>query len=123
MYKVIFLLRYRKDLSPDYVRSEWLGSHGAIAMKLPKLRGYVQNHWIGPATGHEQVYDGSVELYFDNAADFEASFASPVGQEMLKDDLRLFDRSGEPAYIGGVVEEHVMFWQPGSPDRVREITQ
>jgi uncharacterized protein (TIGR02118 family) len=122
MYKVIFLLRYRKDLSPEYVRKEWLGSHGSIAMKLPKLGGYVQNHWTGAATGHEQVYDGSVELYFDNAADFEAAFASSVGQEMLKDDLRLFDRSAVPAYVGGVVEEHVMFWKPGSTDRIREGT-
>lgn len=108
MYKVIFMLKFRKDITPEYARSEWLGSHGSLALTLPGLRRYVQNHWIAPATGHEQVYDGSLELFFDDEKAFNDSFSSPEGKAMLKDNLRLFDRSGTPAYIGGVVEEHVM---------------
>lgn len=108
MYKVIFMLKFRKDITPEYARSEWLGSHGALALTLPGLRRYVQNHWMAAAEGHEQVYDGSLELFFDDEKAFKDSFAGPVGQAMMKDDLRLFDRSGTPAYVGGVVEEHVM---------------
>ncbi|MEJ7737218.1 MAG: EthD family reductase [Chitinophagaceae bacterium] len=108
MYKVVFMLRFRKDITPEYARSEWLGSHGQLALTLPGLRRYVQNHWVAAATGHEPVYDGIVELWFDNEKAFQKSFSSPDGQAMLKDDLRLFDRSMTPAYVGGVVQEHVM---------------
>ena len=108
MYQVIFMLKFRKDISKEYARSEWLGSHGHLALTLPRLRKYVQYHWMAPAEEHEQVYDGSLVLGFDNEEDFKASFASEVGQAMLKDDLRLFDRNATPAYIGGVVQEHVM---------------
>lgn len=52
----------------------------------------------------------------------ESPFASPVGQAMPKDDLRLFDRSGTPAYIGGVVDVHVMLWGTGSGGRARTVT-
>lgn len=108
MYQVIFMLKFRKDITPEYARSEWRGRHGAIALTLPGLRRYVQYHWSAPATGHEQVYDGSLILGFDDEAAFNTAFTSPVGNEMMKDDLRLFDRSTVPAYVGGVVEEHVM---------------
>lgn len=108
MYKVLFQVRFRKDIPVEEARNEWLGSHGALASTLPGLRRYVQYHWIAPARGHEQVYDGTVELVFDDEAAFDASFAGPVGQAMLKDDLRIFDRSMTPAYVGGVVEEHVI---------------
>lgn len=117
MYKVTFLLRYRKDLSPDYVRSEWLGSHGKLALTLPGLRRYVQNHWVAAPEGYERTFDGSVDLWFDDEAAFNAGFTSPEGDAMFKDDLRLFDRSMTPAYVGGVVEEHVMRWQPGPDGR------
>ena len=108
MYQVIFMLKFRKDITPEYARREWLGDHGHLALTLPGLRKYIQYHWLGPAQGHEQVYDGSLILGFDDEEAFKKSFASPEGQAMLKDDLRLFDRSGTPAYVGGVVEEHVM---------------
>ena len=108
MYQVIFMLKFRKDITKEEARKEWLGSHGALALTLPGLRRYVQYHWMAAAEGHEQVYDGSLVLGFDNEKAFADSFAGPVGQAMLKDDLRIFDRSMTPAYVGGVVEEHVM---------------
>jgi len=117
MYKVTFLLRYRKDLTVEYVLREWHGSHGQLALTLPGLRRYVQNHWSAAPPQHDRIYDASVDLWFDDEAAFNAAFAGPVGQAMMKDDLRLFDRSNDPAYIGGVVEEHVMLWQPGKDGR------
>jgi uncharacterized protein (TIGR02118 family) len=117
MYKTTFLVHFRKDIAADEARSEWLGSHGDIALGLPGLRRYVQNHWIAPPTGHELTYDGSVDLWFDDEAAFNTAFTSPVGQAMLEDDLRLFDRSMTPAYVGGVVDEHVMLWEPGPDGR------
>ena len=117
MYKVTFLLRYRKDLAREEVVREWMGSHGELALTLPGLRRYVQNDWSAAPMGHERLYDGSVDLWFDDEEAFNASFVGPVGQAMLEDDLRLFDRSGEPAYVGGVVNEHVMRWDSGPDGR------
>ncbi len=117
MYKVTFLLRYRKDLEDEEVLREWKGSHGALALTLPGLRRYVQNHWSAAPPHYERLYDASVDLWFDDEAAFQAAFSGPVGEAMAKDDLRLFDRGHDPAYIGGVVEEHVMRWEPGDDGR------
>lgn len=116
MFKATMLLRYRKDLEPAYVLSEWRGSHGALALTLPGLRRYVQNHWFGSPPQHERLYDASVDLWFDDESSFRAGFAGPEGQAMMKDDLRLFDRLMTPAYIGGTVEERVMRWEPVKGD-------
>lgn len=113
MYKITFLLHYRKDLTSEQARQEWLGSHGQLALTLPGLRRYVQNHWIAAPEGHECTYDGSVDLWFDDEAAFKNAFSSPQGHAMLKDDLRIFDRSMVPAYVGGVIDEHVMLWDAG----------
>jgi uncharacterized protein (TIGR02118 family) len=116
MFKTTFLLHYRKDLDPAYIRSEWRGSHGALALTIPGLRRYVQNPWTGAPPIHERLYDASVDLWFDDEAAFQAGFGGPEGQAMMKDDLRLFDRSGKPAYVGGIIDEHVMRWEPGPRD-------
>lgn len=117
MYKVTFMLKFRKDITSEEARKEWLGSHGQLALTIPGLRRYVQNHWVAPAEGHEQVYDGGVDLYFDNEKAFKEGFSSPEGEAMLKDDLRIFDRGGKPAYVGGVVIEQVMRWEKGNDGR------
>lgn len=116
MFKTTFLLHYRKDLDPAFVQSEWRGSHGALALTLPGLRRYVQNDWVSAPPHYARLYDASVDLWFDDEAAFQAAFAGPVGEAMMKDDLRLFDRSQIPAYVGGVVDEHVMRWESGPDD-------
>ena len=116
MFKVTLLLRYRKDLDPAYILSEWRDSHGKLALTIPGLRRYVQNHWSGSPPHYEQVYDASVDLWFDDEESFRVGFASPEGEALTKDDLRLFDRSQTPAYIGGTVEEHIMRWEPVPSD-------
>jgi uncharacterized protein (TIGR02118 family) len=117
MYKVTFLLHYRTDIPVAEVLKEWKGSHGQLALTLPGIRRYVQNHWAAAPPEHERTFDASVDLWFDDEAAFNSAFAGAVGKAMFKDDLRLFDRSMTPAYVGGVVEEHVMLWEPGSDGR------
>ncbi|MBC7770430.1 MAG: EthD family reductase [Phycisphaerales bacterium] len=116
MYKATFLLKFRKDLEPEYVLSEWRGSHGQLALTLPGLRRYVQNHWTGAPPHYAQLYDASVDLWFDDETAFAKAFSGPEGEAMVKDDLRLFDRSQDPAFIGGLVDEHVMRWEPGADE-------
>jgi uncharacterized protein (TIGR02118 family) len=119
MYKVTLLLKYRKDIPVEELLKDWRGSHGQLALTLPGIRRYVQNHWASAPPHYERLYDGSVDLWFDDEAAFNHAFSGPVGQAMIKDDLRLFDRSMTPAYIGGVIDEHVMLWEPGSDGRKR----
>lgn len=121
MYKVTFLLHYRKDIPVEDIRREWRGSHGALALTLPGLRRSVQNHWAAAPPQYEKAYDASVDLWFDDEAAFSYAFSGPVGAAMIEDDLRLFDRSMKPAYVGGVVEEHVMRWEPGADGRHAQV--
>lgn len=110
MYKCVWMIRFRKDLDPEYVREQWRTSHAALALKVPGIRRYIQNHWIPQPDAWAPTYDGTVDCWFDDKAAFEAAVASPEWKELLEDDVRLFDRSTEPAFEGSVVNEYIMRW-------------
>ena len=115
MYKCVWMIRFRPELDPDAVRLAWRTTHAELALKIPGIRRYVQNHWITDPTGAERRYDGTVDCWFDDRAAYEAAWASPEWKTLLEDDVKLFDRVTEPAWEGGVVEEYVMRWD-ASPD-------
>jgi uncharacterized protein (TIGR02118 family) len=115
MYKCVWLIKFRPEVDPEYVRQEWRTSHGQLALKIPGIRRYVQNHWVAAPTGSERTYDGTVDCWFDDKESFEASWSSPEFETLLEDDLRLFDRSRVPPFEGGVVNEHIMRWE-GLPE-------
>jgi hypothetical protein len=46
--KVMFLLKFRRDLDPEEVRRWWRSDHGAMALRNTRMRRYVQNHWQAP---------------------------------------------------------------------------
>jgi uncharacterized protein (TIGR02118 family) len=116
MYKCVWLIRFRPDLDPAEVRERWRTSHGALALEVPGIRRYVQNHWVAETDGFGRGWDGSVDVWFDDRAAFDAALASPEWAALLEDDARLFDRSDTPAFAGGVVEEYVMRWD-ARPDQ------
>jgi uncharacterized protein (TIGR02118 family) len=115
MYKCVWLITFRPELDPEEVRRAWRTSHGALALKVPGIRRYVQNHWVATPPGAERTYDGSVDCWFDDRESFEAALASPEWATLLEDDVRLFDRERVPAFEGGVVDEHLMRWE-GLPE-------
>jgi uncharacterized protein (TIGR02118 family) len=115
MYKCVWLIKFRPELDPEYVRREWRTSHGALALKVPGIKRYVQNHWVEAPTDCERTYDGTVDCWFENREAFEAAWASPEWKALLEDDRRLFDRTLVPAFEGGVVNEHIMRWE-GLPE-------
>ena len=81
MTKVIVMLYKRPDLSWDEFRRYWREVHGPLAVRLPGLRRYVENHSSEPGN---PPY-GVAELYFDAADDFLAAIASPEGKAALAD--------------------------------------
>ena len=102
MVKLVGLLRKREDLSTQEFQAYWLGTHTAIARRLPGLRRYSVN-LIDREQFPESSYDGFSELWFDSLEAFHAAFASPEGQEVTRDI---------PKFIGQltrvVVDEHAI---------------
>ena len=92
MYKCVFLIKFRPELDPDAVRLAWRTSHAELALKIPGIRRYVQNHWVETGLGSERTYDGTVDCWFDSREAYEASWTSPEFEALLEDDVRLFDR-------------------------------
>jgi uncharacterized protein (TIGR02118 family) len=115
MYKVEWLIKFRPELDPEEVRRAWSTTHGQLALRVPGIRRYVQNHWVAAPTGCERTYDGTVECWFEDRDAFERAWASAEWKALLEDDVRLFDRSITPPFEGGVVNEYVMRWD-GLPD-------
>jgi len=118
VYKCVWMIRFRPERDPEEVRRAWRTTHGELALKVPGIKRYVQNHWVGDPSNSERTFDGTVDCWFEDRAAFEAALASPEWQALMDDDVLLFDRSGTvgPAFEGGIVEEYVMRWD-ASPDQ------
>ena len=87
MTKVLVLLHKRDDLSWEEFGRYWREVHRPLAMALPGLRQYVENH--GPQAGAMPY--GIAELYFDNPASFQAALSSPQGEAALADLANFVD--------------------------------
>ena len=100
MLKMVGLIRQRTDLSSEAFQAHWLGTHSAIARRLPGLRRYVVN-FIDRADVPEAEYDGFSELWFDSRAAMDEAFKGPVGAEIEADI---------PRFIGSltrvIIDEH-----------------
>ncbi len=116
MVKVVFLLKFLPDKDPAEVSRWWRTDHGALALKTPGLKRYVQNHFIAPIDEeHAEAgmpYQGMVEVWFDDHEAYEKAMASPEWQA-LEDDGYVGFQMGE--LQGGFVTEHIMRWE-GLPD-------
>ena len=63
--------------------------HGPLALKMPRVRKYVQNHVTSDATRKHPGWDAIVELYFDDWESMQAAWATSEGQAATA-DLREF---------------------------------
>ena len=83
-FKAIIVLYRRPDATHDEFVQWWLGQHQPLARQLPKLCRGVFNVVESPAEGEP---DGVSELWFDSQADFEAAYASEIGQQVAADSM------------------------------------
>jgi len=83
-FKAIILLTRRADATHDEFVQWWLGQHQPLARQLPGLRRGVFNVVNAPGEGEP---DGVSELWFDSQADFEAAYASEIGQQVVADSM------------------------------------
>ncbi len=59
--------------------------HGPLALKIPALRRYVQNHVAADSTRKHPGWDAIVELYFDDWPSMETAWATPEGKTATAD--------------------------------------
>jgi uncharacterized protein (TIGR02118 family) len=117
MVKVIWLLRFREDMDPEDVRKWWRTDHGALALKVPGLRRYVQNHLMDPLEEARaeagMPFQGMVEVWFDDLDSYNAAMASPEWKALEADGVNGLEMT---ALAGGFATEYIMRWD-GLPDR------
>jgi len=104
MLKFIVVL-YRKRAMPQAEFHRFLREvHGQLALKIPGLRRYMQNHVTADPTRKHPGWDAIVELYFDDWASMEAAWATAEGKAATADlpEFADLDRT-----TWSVVEEEV----------------
>ncbi|MFZ0734586.1 MAG: EthD family reductase [Candidatus Sulfotelmatobacter sp.] len=79
MLKFMVVLYRRPDLTPEQFRRHLEQIHAPLAMNLPGLRQYAQNHVIPDPKRNSPDWDAIIELYFDSEEIMEAAWASPQG--------------------------------------------
>ena len=108
MTKVLVLLHKRDDLTWDAFGRYWREVHRPLALALPGLRQYVENH--GPEAG--ALPYGIAELYFDSPASFQAALSSPQGEAALADLANFVDIER----TGMTVVSEALTWSPVAAD-------
>lgn len=89
MLKFMVVVYRRTDVSKSAFRNHLRQIHGVLAMKLPGLRRYKQNHPAEDPKRKVPTWDAIVELYWDDWASMEKAWASPEGAASDA-DLALF---------------------------------
>ena len=101
MTKFTILLRKRDDLTHDEFVAYHKNTHAALFMSLPEVqqhvRKYVQCHTIPAALPGlpPPAYDGTTELWFDDAESIAKVFTAPRYLELIRpDEAKFLDLHG-----------------------------
>jgi len=94
MPKRITYLRRRDDRDIRSFRNHWSGPHARIAVDLPGVQAYRQNHIVEQWLRGGRRIDGIVELWFRDDESANAGFASGVADRLAED---------EPRFLSGLV--------------------
>jgi uncharacterized protein (TIGR02118 family) len=109
MVKVIWIARFRPDISKEAGRAHWRDTHGVLGADVPGLDRYLQSHTIAavpPATDWPSFDGFSAGWYADDDA-YARSMVSPEWAAIGADSDNLFDT---PFFWGmsAFVDEHVV---------------
>jgi uncharacterized protein (TIGR02118 family) len=114
MCKHIGVLEFRRDLTRDARRAWWADVHGPIALRIPEIRYYVQNHATRAlrldGTDRDGVFafDGFSEAWFTDRPTFERAHASPAWLALRDDAPNVFDMQALDSGVNMVVDERVI---------------
>ena len=84
MLKVISLLKRREDISREDFYN-WTKEHAKRGMKIPTLKQYRMN--AARLDEPEAAFDAVSEMWFDDAAAFDAGFATEAGKAAREDAM------------------------------------
>jgi hypothetical protein len=122
MIKAMFLIRFRDDVPWPDVSRHWRTSHAQIALKVPGIQRYIQNHFTGPVDADLAAgglgYQGIVECWYDDLKTFELSTTCDEWPTLRADEASVFQSH---LFQGGFVEETVWRWE-GLPDGPHHTT-
>lgn len=102
----------------------WRDEHGPVALGIPGLRGYVQNHAILDGRGRPLLpyigFDACSEIVFDDLAGMDAGFASSTYQgEVRADEDGFIDK---PRFMMLLCDRVVLGPDDSTPDAVKLLT-
>lgn len=95
MLKVCTLFKRKKGLSVAEYQSYWGGAHPEFVKRLPGVRRYAQNHPLHDTFDVDPppLYDGVVELYFDDSSALKHLSTTQEYQDLNADEENFVDRS------------------------------
>ena len=99
MFKVVYLLKRKNEMSLEDFRNYWLTKHVPLVLKLPNLKRYSVN--ISTRDGAE--FDGIAELWFEDRNSMKEAFKTMEGKAVV-DDASFFVAKS----VVLEVEEHVI---------------
>jgi uncharacterized protein (TIGR02118 family) len=114
MCKHIGVLYFRPGMERTDASAHWTDVHGALALEIPEIRYYVQNHGIRPlrldgADGNgDFAFDGFSEAWFTDRETFESSHESPAWYRLRDDSPNVFDVNALEAGVNCIVDERVI---------------
>ena len=110
VFKVVWLCQFNKNMTPEEGRKHWLEVHAPIALRVPGLKGYTQNHCVQPVgaqtiTDQRLAFDGYAELWWEDKASYEAAMSSREWAALNEDGALVFEIH---TLVGAVLDEHVV---------------
>ena len=114
MCKHIGVLQFRHDLTREAGRAWWTDVHGPIALRIPEIRYYVQNHATGALRLDRSdpdgvfAFDGFSEAWFTDRPTFERAHESPAWHALRDDAPNVFDMQALDSGVNMVVDERVI---------------
>ncbi len=85
MLKVISLLKRKPDISREDFYNWAKNEHPQLALQIPTLKQYRMN--VARLDEPEAAFDAISEMWFDDAAAFDAGFATEAGQRAREDAM------------------------------------
>lgn len=97
MIKTIGLLGRKDGWTHEAFMTHWVEVHAPLALAVPGLRRYVQNHITSDRpradiAAFDLEIDGIAELWFDDRAAWERALASPEMKALHADGARFIGR-------------------------------
>ena len=83
MLKIISLLKRKEGMTREEFYNWAKNEHPQLGKALSNIRGYRMN--VARLDEPEAAFDAISEMWFDDAAAFDAAFATPHGQKTRED--------------------------------------